>query len=246
MPRLVSVLTLALFVSVVLRAHPAAAQTVQIQVTPQPVPPPPQATVVVAPGYAPGPAVYAQYPGAPMAPGYAMTGPMRADEADRLVVARMIVSPLIGYAVGTGLAIAGALTGLALCSDATHDIDHCLEPMLAGIFVGYLLGAPLGVTWASSWFKGLGNYGWALLGTVVGIAAAIPIAAVSADDTHSLAYVVGGLPAVGSMLFYELRGAARARHLRQGTELYVAPLGRPVMAEGRVVGGAFGLSVSGF
>jgi hypothetical protein len=156
----------------------------------------------------------------------------------------MIISPLIGLVLGVGVGYVGALIGFVAGCGASGNLGSCVGGLVIGAEIGYVIGAPLGVTWASNWFGGLGNYGWALLGSLVGAVASIPLI-YAVDDAGVIAWSAI-LPAVGAMIFYEIGGGIRESRIRAGTEMAISPTVIPVMNENRIAGAAFGLRVANF
>ena len=102
--------------------------------------------------------------------------------------------------------------------------------------------------------NGLGGYVPALLGALIGIVISVPLAlvltgaAVAANDSTTAIAIplgLGLLPVIGAMLGYEISSSHNADTLRMGHASKDVKL-TPLLANGRVTGGAVMLSITGW
>jgi hypothetical protein len=162
-----------------------------------------------------------------------------AQDAEDGTIARMIISPIVGYGFGIVLGVIGGIVMIGVSCDLDGIDEDCLIGVLVGIYAGVLLGTPLGVTWASSWFDGQGSYVWALLGTLLGVAVAFPISYLVGPESSAASYGLSALPAIGSMVGYELQSAKNVRDMRRAAGMTAGPpTFAPILESGRPVGAA--------
>lgn len=165
----------------------------------------------------------------------------RVHDANRYRVARYFLTPLAGWASGTALAVLAGFGATAIMCTPSNTYEMCVGSVIVGAYAGFLLGAPLGITFSGRWLHGLGGYSGAFLGTLFGVALAIPVALIARNEV--VTYSIGILPAIGGMIVSELQGAARARVLAAPV---VVPTASPIVREGQFTGLALGVTVRGF
>ena len=179
--------------------------------------------------------------------GYARAGAasaqrsQQAQQASNGLFPRLILGPIMGYAVGGTLAVVGSLIGAGLggCSRAlagdgwSLGSSWCLTGALTGVFAGFLVGTPLGVVWAGEWLHGMGSFVSAFLGSLAGVAVAVIIVAVA--QNYAAAYVAGLVPVAGAVIGYELSSSSNASAALAGLAL------APIFDHGVFMGGTVGV-----
>ncbi|MBI5516776.1 MAG: hypothetical protein HY909_23530 [Deltaproteobacteria bacterium] len=152
----------------------------------------------------------------------AQDGPALAERARQRRAPRVLVEPLLGLGLGAAAAALTALTARAVVCTRDEAPDTCTLATVGAGYLGFLLGTPLGTAWAGASMDGLGSYASALLGTVGGVALAIPIALLARTEAVTIA--TAALPVVGAVVGYELRSNARGHELQApGARLALAP-----------------------
>lgn len=130
---------------------------------------------------------------------------------------RVLLGMLLGYTFSTLYTVAGVLPFAFACDPRS---SACLVGgTLTGYSLGVLFGMSTGVTLAGAAVSGVGHFGWALLGSLVGMVAFVPLGLLVASPSSggsavALNVLFATLPLTGSIVAYETASANNARRIR--------------------------------
>lgn len=174
-----------------------------------------------------------------------VAGIERADQADRLVIPRILTETAMGYGVGFLAQLIGMVAGISAgCVGPGSTRESCGWGMLIGGSLGNVFVTPLGTIVMGHVFRGNGNYLGALLGSLAGTALEYAIGVpfiLSAPERGAIEialYLSALLPAIGATIGYELQSDARNDELRTQGLSVVPNLAPTFAADGSGVNGA--------